>query len=147
MYLLLVGKLSDKFINEFVENSSVNSPFCPAGQDSCQNLVPSRVPSQILTGCPGPSRPSARFWACLVVLLSQDNEGTSVPLSRKVSLSRPVGNTNTYHENVNKHSLVNWFLVDIEKTWWYLLEFLYSWGIHNTKPFHNFTLVLFVFWN
>ena len=52
--------------------------------------VLSRVPSRILAvlarpvpdfSCPGPSRPLARFWACLVV-----------PLSRKVALSRPVGN-------------------------------------------------------
>ncbi len=57
-------------------------------------IVPSRVPSRILTGCPGLSRPVARFWACPVVPLSRDNEGTSVPLSRKVALSRPVGNTN-----------------------------------------------------
>ena len=33
-------------------------------------IVPSRVPSRILTGCPGSSRPFARFWACPVVLLS-----------------------------------------------------------------------------
>ena len=39
-----------------------------------------------------PSRPVARFWACPVVPLSRDNEETSVPLSRKVPLSRPVGN-------------------------------------------------------
>ena len=57
------------------------------GRDSCQNLVPSCVPSWILTGCP-----LARFWACPVVPLSRDNEETSVPLSRKVVLSRLVGN-------------------------------------------------------
>ena len=39
-----------------------------------------------------PSRPLARFLACPIVPLSRDNEGTSVPLSRKVALSRPVGN-------------------------------------------------------
>ena len=63
--------------------------------------VLSRVPSRILAvparpvpnfGCPGPSRPLARFLACPVVPLSRDNEGTSVPLSQKVALSRPVGN-------------------------------------------------------
>ena len=30
--------------------------------------------------------------ACPVVPLSQDNKGTSVPLSQKIALSRPVGN-------------------------------------------------------
>ena len=53
----------------------------------------SRVPSRILAvsahpilsfGCPGPSRPLARFLACPVVFLSRDNEGTSVPLSQQV---------------------------------------------------------------
>ena len=39
-----------------------------------------------------PSRPVAGFWACPVVPLSWDNEETSVPLSRKVAVSRPVGN-------------------------------------------------------
>ena len=43
-------------------------------------------------GCSDPSRPLARFLACPVVPLSWDNDGISVPLSRKVSLSRPVGN-------------------------------------------------------
>ena len=33
--------------------------------------------------------------ACPVVPLSRDNDGTSVPLSRKVALSRPVGNAST----------------------------------------------------
>ena len=42
-------------------------------------------------GCPGPSHPLARFLAFPIVPLSH-NEGTSVPLSRKVALSRPVGN-------------------------------------------------------
>jgi hypothetical protein len=63
--------------------------------------VLSRVPSWILAvparpvpkfGCPDPSRPFARFLACPVVPLSRDNEETSVPLSQKVALSRPVGN-------------------------------------------------------
>ena len=61
----------------------------------------SRVPSRILAvpacpvlnfGCPGPSRPLVRFLACSVVPLSWDKEETSVPLSRKVALSCPVGN-------------------------------------------------------
>ena len=39
-----------------------------------------------------PSHPMARFWAFPVVPLSQDNEGTSVPLSQKNALSCPVGN-------------------------------------------------------
>ena len=47
-------------------------------------------------GCPDPSRPLARFLACLIVPLSQDNDGTFVPLSQKVALSRPVGNTCAY---------------------------------------------------
>jgi hypothetical protein len=34
----------------------------------------------------------AKFWACPVVPLSRDKEEISVPLSRKVALSRPVGN-------------------------------------------------------
>ena len=52
-------------------------------------FVPRPVPD---FGCPGPSRPLARFLACPVVRLSRDNDETSVPLSRKVALSRPVGN-------------------------------------------------------
>ena len=39
-------------------------------------IVSSCVPCQILTGCPGLSHPKTRFWACPVVHLSQDNEGT-----------------------------------------------------------------------
>ena len=39
-------------------------------------IVPSHVPSQILIGCPGQSRPLSRFLACPVVPLSRDNEGT-----------------------------------------------------------------------
>ena len=61
--------------------------------------VLSRVPSRILAvparpefGCPGPSHPLARFLPCPVVPLSWDDEGNSVPLSRKVALFRPVGN-------------------------------------------------------
>ena len=75
---------------------------CP-GRDGTgfQNPIPARSvakyqnPSQVLTGCPGPSRPAVRFWACPVVPLSRDNEGISVPLSWKVALSRPVGNPST----------------------------------------------------
>ena len=72
--------------------------------------VLSRVPSRFLAvparpvpdfGCPDPSRPLARFLACPVVPLSRDNDGTSVPLSRKVSLSRPVGNANYYYLSKN----------------------------------------------
>ena len=48
-------------------------------------------PVQMLTGCSSPSCPMSRFWACPVVPLSGDNDGTSVPLSQKVALSRPVG--------------------------------------------------------
>ena len=43
-------------------------------------------------GYPGPLRPLARFLACPVFPLSRDKEETSVPMSRKVALSRPVGN-------------------------------------------------------
>ena len=60
--------------------------------------VLSRIPSQILAvparpvpnfDCPGLSSPLARFSACPIVPLPRDNKGTSVPLSRKVALSRP----------------------------------------------------------
>ena len=44
-----------------------------------------------------PSRPMAKFWACPVVPLSRDKEEISVPLSRKVALSRPVGNSSVNH--------------------------------------------------
>ena len=56
--------------------------------------VPRDVPGRDGTSCqnPVPSRPVAKFWACPVVPLSWDNEGISVPLSRKVAPSRPVGN-------------------------------------------------------
>ena len=66
-------------------------------------LVLSRVSFRILAvlarpvpnfGCPGPSCPLVRFLACPVVPLSRDKEETSVPLSRKVALSHPVGNPN-----------------------------------------------------
>ena len=69
--------------------------------------VLSRVPSRILAiparpipnfGCPGPSRPLARFLACPVVPLSRDN------LSRKVALSRPVGNANLNPMLINKNT-------------------------------------------
>ena len=47
-------------------------------------IVPSGIPSRILT-----------FWQDFeLVPLSRDNEGTSVPLSRKVALSHPVGHPN-----------------------------------------------------
>ena len=68
-------------------------PACPVAK--YQNPVPSHVPARILTGCPGPSHPVTRFWACPVVPLSRDKEVTSVPLSRKITLSRPVGNPRT----------------------------------------------------
>ena len=52
-------------------------------------FVPSRflaIPARPVPnfGFPGPSQPLARFLACPVVPLSQDNEGTSVPLSRNL---------------------------------------------------------------
>ena len=69
---------------------------CGTGKDrlSKSGTVTPCVPSWILTGCPGPSRPLARFLACPVVPLSRDNERTFVPLPRKVALSRPIGNPN-----------------------------------------------------
>ena len=56
--------------------------------------VLSHVPFQILAvpAPPGPSRPLVRFLACPVVPLTRDNDGTSVPLSRKTALSHPIGN-------------------------------------------------------
>jgi hypothetical protein len=67
---------------------------------------------------PGPSRPLARFLACPVVPLFWDNEGTSVPLSQKVALSRSVGNPSidrcslqkefwTFHEEIVKFVTFN----------------------------------------
>ena len=50
----------------------------------------------VVTSSPGPSRPVPAFLACPIVPLSQDKEETSVPLSRKVALSRPVGNPSYY---------------------------------------------------
>ena len=84
--------------------------------------VLSRVPSRILAvparpvpnfGCPGPSHPLARFLACPVVPLSRDNEGTFVPVSRKVALSRPVGNPTFKHKNTAcfKHVLIIMFIL------------------------------------
>ena len=66
--------------------------FCPASRSAFWLSRP-----VLNFGCPGPSRPLARFLACPVVPLSRDNEGTSVPLSRKVALSRPVGNSSGKH--------------------------------------------------
>ena len=59
--------------------------------------IPSCIPSQISTSCPGLSHPVARFWPFPVVPLSQDNEGTSVPLSWKAALSHLFGNTSLNH--------------------------------------------------
>ena len=79
--------------------------------------VLSRVPSRILAvparpvpnfGCPGPSRPLARFLACPIVPLSRDNEGTCVPVSRKVALSHPVGNPTTIHYVIKAIWIRNW---------------------------------------
>ena len=56
-------------------------------------------------GCPDPSRPLARFLACPVVPLSRDNDGTSVPLSRKVSLSCPDGKASTYQPYTTSKSM------------------------------------------
>ena len=72
-------------------------PFCPASRPGFWLSRP--VPD---FGCPDPSRPLARFLACPVVPLSRDNDGISVPLSRKVSLSRPVGNA-----NINPQAFIN----------------------------------------
>ena len=56
--------------------------------------VPRDVPGRDGTSCqnPVPSRPVAKFWACPVVPLSRDKEEIAVPFSRKVALSRSVGN-------------------------------------------------------
>ena len=54
------------------------------GRDRLKNPVPSRGK------------------ICPVVPLSRDNEGTSVPLFRKVALSRPVGNPNSNPERLFK---------------------------------------------
>merc|ERR1712051_317395 len=75
--------------------SVLERPFLLCPILSC---VPSRflaVPARPIRAfsCPDLSRPLVRFLACPVVPLSRDNDGTSVPLSRKVSLSHPVGNT------------------------------------------------------
>ena len=100
LVFLLISNLSNGLrLHQFLgtKTTVLEHPFllCP---------VLSRVPSRILAvparpvpdfSCPGPSRPLVRFWACPVVPLSRDNEETSVPLSRKVVLSRPVGNPNT----------------------------------------------------
>ena len=61
------------------------------------DFVPRDIPGRdgTVSKNPGPSHPVARFWACPVVPLSWDNEETSVPLSRKVVLSQPVGNPNS----------------------------------------------------
>ena len=55
---------------------------------------PRAVPARPIPnfGCSSPSHPFARFLACPVVPLSGDNEGTSVPMTRKVTMSHPVGN-------------------------------------------------------
>ena len=58
-------------------------------------IVPSRVPSRILTGCPGPFLSHGKILSlsrCPVVPLSRENEGTFVSLFQKVALSRSVGN-------------------------------------------------------
>ena len=66
--------------------------------------VPRDVPGRDGTGCqnPVPSRGK-------ILSLSQDKEGTSVPLSRKVALSRPVGNPTvnyviSFGNSKSKHS-------------------------------------------
>ena len=65
------------------------------------NFVPRDVPGRdgTVSKNPGPSRPVARFWACPVVPLSRDKKVLPVPLSQKVSLSRPVGNPSLNLEN------------------------------------------------
>ena len=58
-------------------------------------FVPRDVPGRDETGCqnPVPSRGKILSLSrCTVVPLSRDKEGTSIPLSRKFALSRPVGN-------------------------------------------------------
>ena len=77
---------------------SYNVLFCFRTSFSCFRLSFSALSRFLLClvpdfGCPSPARPLARFLACPVVPLSRDNDGTSVHLSQKVALSRPVGNT------------------------------------------------------
>ena len=67
---------------------------CPVPRSGFWQALPAR---------PLPSSPVARFWACPVVPLSRDNEGTSVPLSRKIALSRPVGKASWHHPFVTNN--------------------------------------------
>ena len=57
-------------------------------ETGCQNPVPARPVGKWQNSVL--ARSVARFWACPVVPLSRDNEGTYFPLSQKVALSRPV---------------------------------------------------------
>ena len=71
-------------------------PACPVAK--YQNPVLSHVPSWFLTGCPGRSCPVTRFWAsptALSLCPGTMKELLSL-LSRKVALSRPVGNPDLY---------------------------------------------------
>ena len=65
---------SDLFTTIIIQNRKL---FCPAGRPGTGQAV--KIPS----------RPVERFWACPVVPLSRDKKVLPVPLSRKVSLSRP----------------------------------------------------------
>ena len=69
----------------FSEENLYHPGFCPRfWQKNSDCPIPSRVLSWILTYCPGPCSPVARFWACSVV-----------PLSGKVApWSHLVGNPN-----------------------------------------------------
>ena len=104
------GRPRTKWIKNFQKNDDQISCFrtsfsvlkCPFPVLKCPFLlcpIFSRIPSRILAvpdfGCPIPSRPLERFLFRPVFPLSRDNKGSSVPLSRKVALSRHVGNTST----------------------------------------------------
>ena len=115
-------------------------------QKNCDCL--SCIPSRNLTGCPGPSLPRARFWACLGAPLCRDNEESSVPLSRKVVLSCLDGNPspNWYQSSnilVNKYtwvSLAFWFAFE-----WcdhYLLFCTTAWTAFELSGIHCRILIL-----
>ena len=82
------------FLTKWTDGKADGFSYCRSTQYICPASRPGFWLSRPVPdfGCPGPSRPLARFLACPVVPLSRDNDGTSFPLSRKVALSRPVGN-------------------------------------------------------
>ena len=92
-----LGRPGTKWIKNFQKNDQISSFWTSALSRFVPRPVPDfccPVPSrpEFWLSRPIPSHPLTRFLACPVVPLSRDNERTSVPLSRKVALSRPVGN-------------------------------------------------------